>query len=188
MEQIIHNLKDPSWWFTGVFFVVLGIVLTWIVPRVSRLFPYYKVEFARRRKLQRLKFIHQNRQHQVLVNWYTARYWAIATVSIIYMVFAGLMYTISPEIISNGYNKIALTALFLPIYIINFVVMETKKKATSLVRAHIAWNQRSNKNNLWNIRITNCLRAIRNAWHFCYALSLVVKVVCGGIGIALLTP
>ncbi|EGR2715080.1 DUF3265 domain-containing protein, partial [Vibrio parahaemolyticus] len=23
---------------------------------------------------------------------------------------------------------------------------------------------------------------IRNAWHFCYALSLVFKVVCGGIG------
>nr|WP_196298978.1 DUF3265 domain-containing protein [Vibrio campbellii] len=29
---------------------------------------------------------------------------------------------------------------------------------------------------------------IRNAWHFYYALDLVVKVVCGGIGIALLTP
>ncbi|EGQ8527900.1 DUF3265 domain-containing protein [Vibrio parahaemolyticus] len=29
---------------------------------------------------------------------------------------------------------------------------------------------------------------IRNAWHFCYALRLVSKVVCGGIGIALLTP
>ncbi|AUW38755.1 DUF3265 domain-containing protein [Vibrio parahaemolyticus] len=29
---------------------------------------------------------------------------------------------------------------------------------------------------------------IRNAWHFCYALRLVVKMVCGGIGIALLTP
>ncbi|HBN6206204.1 TPA: DUF3265 domain-containing protein, partial [Vibrio parahaemolyticus] len=28
---------------------------------------------------------------------------------------------------------------------------------------------------------------IRNAWHFCYALRLVVKVVCGSIGIALLT-
>ncbi|TOP05642.1 DUF3265 domain-containing protein, partial [Vibrio parahaemolyticus] len=26
------------------------------------------------------------------------------------------------------------------------------------------------------------------AWHFCYALRLVFKVVCGGIGIALLTP
>ncbi|MDL2009659.1 DUF3265 domain-containing protein, partial [Vibrio parahaemolyticus] len=28
--------------------------------------------------------------------------------------------------------------------------------------------------------MTNCLRVIRNAWHFCYALRLVVKVVCGG--------
>ncbi|HAT8493114.1 TPA: DUF3265 domain-containing protein [Vibrio vulnificus] len=29
---------------------------------------------------------------------------------------------------------------------------------------------------------------IRNAWHFCYALRLVIEVVCGSIGIALLTP
>ncbi|ASG09092.1 DUF3265 domain-containing protein [Vibrio parahaemolyticus] len=29
---------------------------------------------------------------------------------------------------------------------------------------------------------------IRNAWHFYYALRLVFMVVCGGIGIALLTP
>ncbi|EKN4607246.1 TPA: DUF3265 domain-containing protein [Vibrio parahaemolyticus] len=29
---------------------------------------------------------------------------------------------------------------------------------------------------------------IRNTWHFHHALVLVVKVICGGIGIALLTP
>ncbi|HAS6630731.1 DUF3265 domain-containing protein [Vibrio parahaemolyticus] len=29
---------------------------------------------------------------------------------------------------------------------------------------------------------------IRYAWHFYYALVLVVKVVCGGLGIACLTP
>ncbi|EKZ9012639.1 DUF3265 domain-containing protein [Vibrio alginolyticus] len=29
---------------------------------------------------------------------------------------------------------------------------------------------------------------MRNAWHFCYALRLVFKVVCGCSGIALLTP
>ncbi|AVF95379.1 DUF3265 domain-containing protein [Vibrio diabolicus] len=38
------------------------------------------------------------------------------------------------------------------------------------------------------IYITNCSRVIRNAWHFQYALILVIKVVCGGLGIALLTP
>ncbi|MBE4296137.1 DUF3265 domain-containing protein [Vibrio parahaemolyticus] len=37
--------------------------------------------------------------------------------------------------------------------------------------------------------MTNCLRGIRNAWHFFYyALGLVVKVVCGSFSIALLTP
>ncbi|EGR1584643.1 TPA: DUF3265 domain-containing protein [Vibrio parahaemolyticus] len=29
---------------------------------------------------------------------------------------------------------------------------------------------------------------MRNAWHFYFALILVIKVVCGNIGIALLTP
>ncbi|MCU8300029.1 DUF3265 domain-containing protein [Vibrio vulnificus] len=29
---------------------------------------------------------------------------------------------------------------------------------------------------------------MRNAWHFHYALNLVLKVVCGGFSIALLTP
>ncbi|EGR2232528.1 DUF3265 domain-containing protein [Vibrio parahaemolyticus] len=29
---------------------------------------------------------------------------------------------------------------------------------------------------------------MRNAWHFCYALILVIKAACGSIGVALLTP
>ncbi|HCH2716799.1 TPA: DUF3265 domain-containing protein, partial [Vibrio parahaemolyticus] len=33
--------------------------------------------------------------------------------------------------------------------------------------------------------MTNCSRGIRNAWHFYYALVLVIKVVCGCIGMAL---
>ncbi|QIR90092.1 DUF3265 domain-containing protein [Vibrio diabolicus] len=36
--------------------------------------------------------------------------------------------------------------------------------------------------------MTNCLRVIRNAWHFCYALRFVFKVVFVDIGITLLTP
>ncbi|EMF8923673.1 DUF3265 domain-containing protein [Vibrio parahaemolyticus] len=36
--------------------------------------------------------------------------------------------------------------------------------------------------------MTNNLRGIRNAWHFYYALILVIKVVCGDISVALLTP
>ncbi|EJV0610207.1 DUF3265 domain-containing protein [Vibrio vulnificus] len=36
--------------------------------------------------------------------------------------------------------------------------------------------------------MTNCSRGIRNAWHFYYALVLVIKMVCGGFCIASLTP
>ncbi|TMP47861.1 DUF3265 domain-containing protein [Pseudoalteromonas sp. S201] len=36
--------------------------------------------------------------------------------------------------------------------------------------------------------MTNCSRRVRNAWRFYYALNLVIKVVRGGICIALLTP
>ncbi|NVC52872.1 DUF3265 domain-containing protein [Vibrio diabolicus] len=39
-----------------------------------------------------------------------------------------------------------------------------------------------------NTLITNCSRVIRHAWHFYYALVLVVKVVCGSLSIARLTP
>ncbi|HCZ9276736.1 TPA: DUF3265 domain-containing protein [Vibrio alginolyticus] len=38
------------------------------------------------------------------------------------------------------------------------------------------------------MQLTNCSIGIRNAWHFYYALSSVIKVVCCDIGVALLTP
>nr|WP_080927725.1 DUF3265 domain-containing protein [Vibrio vulnificus] len=38
------------------------------------------------------------------------------------------------------------------------------------------------------MRITNCSRVIRHAWHFYHVSGLVVRVVCGSIGIARLTP
>ncbi|ELB2767316.1 DUF3265 domain-containing protein [Vibrio alginolyticus] len=40
----------------------------------------------------------------------------------------------------------------------------------------------------WVCKLTNCSRRIRNAWHFHYALVLVIRVVFGGFCIALLTP
>ncbi|ENM5760256.1 DUF3265 domain-containing protein [Vibrio metoecus] len=43
-------------------------------------------------------------------------------------------------------------------------------------------------NNALIVLITNCLRVTRNAWHFYYALRFGFKVVCCGLGIALLTP
>nr|WP_232349441.1 DUF3265 domain-containing protein [Vibrio navarrensis] len=37
-------------------------------------------------------------------------------------------------------------------------------------------------------KLTNCSRGIHNAWHFCFALVLVFKVLCCGLDVALFTP
>ncbi|EJL6401074.1 DUF3265 domain-containing protein [Vibrio navarrensis] len=38
------------------------------------------------------------------------------------------------------------------------------------------------------MNITNCLRRIRNAWHFQHAVSFVMKAVYGNFRSTLLTP
>ncbi|ENK2108634.1 DUF3265 domain-containing protein [Vibrio alginolyticus] len=38
------------------------------------------------------------------------------------------------------------------------------------------------------MQLTNSSRGIQHAWHFWYALILVIKVVCGGLVIACFTP
>ncbi|HDY7704131.1 TPA: DUF3265 domain-containing protein [Vibrio vulnificus] len=37
-------------------------------------------------------------------------------------------------------------------------------------------------------KLTNCLRGIRNAWHFQHAAGFVIKVECGSFSSELLTP
>ncbi|EGR0597844.1 DUF3265 domain-containing protein [Vibrio cholerae] len=37
-------------------------------------------------------------------------------------------------------------------------------------------------------KLTNCLRGIRNAWHFQHAEGFVIQAVCGSFRSALLTP
>ncbi|MBE4590661.1 hypothetical protein BOO31_18790 [Vibrio navarrensis] len=44
------------------------------------------------------------------------------------------------------------------------------------------------KSKVLKFKLTNCLRGIRNAWHFQLAVSFVIKAVCGSFGSALLTP
>ncbi|ASI96285.1 TPA: DUF3265 domain-containing protein [Vibrio vulnificus] len=39
-----------------------------------------------------------------------------------------------------------------------------------------------------NKNITSCLRVIRNAWRFYYAVAYVIKSLCGSFWVALLTP
>ncbi|MBE4587054.1 hypothetical protein BOO29_19460 [Vibrio navarrensis] len=49
-------------------------------------------------------------------------------------------------------------------------------------------NLRFGQSNVLKFKLTNCLRGIRNAWHFQHAMSFVIKLVCGRFCSVLLTP
>ncbi len=44
------------------------------------------------------------------------------------------------------------------------------------------------KSKVLKFKLTNCLRGIRNAWHFQHAVGFVIKAACGSFLSALLTP
>ncbi len=75
MEKILTNLQDPSWWFTGIFFVLFGLVLSafirYGIPFLSRIFiqiiPGYKTTLKRTVRLKWLRKIRRIRSDDILV-------------------------------------------------------------------------------------------------------------------------
>ncbi|HAT8544742.1 DUF3265 domain-containing protein [Vibrio vulnificus] len=57
-----------------------------------------------------------------------------------------------------------------------------------IIASHCFYVQRCRTSYLNPRNITRRSRGIHAAWHFYYALVLVIKLVCGGISIACLTP
>ena len=54
MQQILVNMSDPSWWFNGVFFILLGLFIAWCFKHAPKLL---KKSYRNRqaKKLQRIK-------------------------------------------------------------------------------------------------------------------------------------
>jgi type III secretory pathway component EscS len=74
MDGILENLRDPSWWFTGLFFIVVGLIIAgfsrrWVVPGLGGLatrVPYFARLFVRGCRLRRLRRIKSARLDGVL--------------------------------------------------------------------------------------------------------------------------
>lgn len=151
MEQILKNLNDPSWWFTGIFFVLVGLFLTkllfnWIpsvFKSISSKIPLYGNMLSRRLKLRMLKAVKKNRQHEVRVNWLIARYWSLATITTIYAVFAMIMFLLYPkQEIAGIKHQLVPLMLFVPMYLLQFLSILDKKITLRVIKAHIQWKKR----------------------------------------------
>lgn len=160
MNQILQNLADPSWWFTGVFFVVFGVILTKIIfnwfpllwSKFSRLIPVLSKKIYRWNEKQTLMTVKRYRQHEVKINWLIARYWSLSTVTIIYMLFLMIfsMISSSPNETNSahfsGLNKLSkLLPIVIPAYFLAIITIVEKRILKRTIEEHIKWKNRITK-------------------------------------------
>jgi len=149
MEQIIRNLSDPSWWFTGVFFTVIGLILAFLVgtliPRAWSFIPVIGKKLTRWKERKILIRIKRHRQHAVSMGWLITRYWALAILSLMYVGFVAISFALL-DISEDKTDEIKeLFPLVIPIYIAQFFVLWEKGILKRAMKAHISWNKRYNK-------------------------------------------
>ena len=153
MDQIIKNLYDPSWWFTGVFFIVIGMLITnlllklfpILIMKMLALAPKLRVKLQRYRKKKQLVFIKEHRQHSIHINWLIGRFWMLALVGCLLISVAFYFYALLPAMGVSIPSKLKSLILFIPAYAVIEIAMIEKRKLHKVMNAHIAWCKRKNK-------------------------------------------
>jgi len=149
MDQILVNMRDPSWWFTGVFFVLIGILFTklasdWL-PRawiyLGRVIPHVTRKLQRWRERKILLIVKRYRQHEVKVYWQISRYWALTTILIIYAGFIMISFAVSNSAERELTEIKRFFPLVLPFYGLQFIVMWEQSVLKRVMKAHIKWKQ-----------------------------------------------
>ncbi len=112
MQSILEKLEDPSWWFTGFFFVVVGLVLAAIVSSL----PGWLRKWSRASKAKQLQKVKSIRHRKWDV------YYQIAVERTYFIIFAlvclGYVYLMvaSPLVLLFKESVVAGFIVTIPIY------------------------------------------------------------------------
>ncbi|GEM_PF-1620092 len=150
MDQILNNLSDPAWWFTGTFFVLFGVLLTRLifnwVPSAWKTFIGLKPKFARKvyrwKERRVLLQIKRCRQHEATMTWLITRYWCIATVSLIHLGALLALYAFLPEPADDIGKIKVLWPVAAAAYFFVLLTIWEKRVLGRAIKAHISWKKR----------------------------------------------
>jgi len=132
MEQIYQNISDPAWWFTGIFFIVLGIVVKWlfgIAPSITR-------RAFRVSQCKRLRYIKNARWSMASVNYEIAK--AHTRFIIFFVSCVTFLGWLAYEPIQNLFvrNFVVGVIFTSPIYIFELLWLTQDAKVKELIRYH----------------------------------------------------
>ena len=129
MDKIFTNFQDPSWWFTGLFFLFLASVLPWLYKKILFLFK----SNSRKRTKKKLLFIKSIRHsaykvhHQITIE---QSYFLIFCITcFIYLV----LLFISPLAKIFNENMIVGFILSSPIYITEIIWLNKRSFIQTLI-------------------------------------------------------
>ena len=150
MNQILVNIKNPEWWFTGLFFLVIGILLTkainsWL-PAIWRKITYYipslKRGATRWLRLRLLKKVRNCRSKDLYINWIIGRYLASFSLFVIYSGFVVFYFATSVDFsIKDGVSATMRIAV-IPLYICMIIMAFEKKYLFRLLEENHKIKQR----------------------------------------------
>lgn len=149
MEQILKNLTDPSWWFTGVFFVVFGVILTKLVinwipllwEKLSEYLPERLNKFNRWNKKRVLLFVKNNRQKDMKIVWLIGRYWGSAIVTSLLVALVLIYFSLSKDFTAKEIFGSSKILILIPLYGLMLSVAAHKKTLLRVVNAHHRWKR-----------------------------------------------
>ncbi len=131
MENILNNIIDPSWWFTGLFFVFVSIALASIAKHI----PAALKKYFRGVQAKRLIKIKSIRHSYSAVNYEIAK---TQSRFILFIMFCGLMLV---AFVSGPLNqileisKLAAAIITSPIYIFEFIWLKQDSFTRSVINS-----------------------------------------------------
>ena len=149
MDQIWKNLLDPSWWFTGMFFVVLGIMITklffnaapYLFKKLSKLIPIQSRKIQRWNKRRVLISIKNTRQKEMKINWLIGRYWASFLFIIICFALILIYFALSKDVTIETIFKSYKIFILIPCYILLLSVAAHKRTLFKIMAANHRWKR-----------------------------------------------
>ncbi|WP_297310898.1 hypothetical protein [Neptuniibacter sp.] len=153
MEKIWQNLEDPSWWFTGIFFVLVGLFLTKLVfnwipfvwSKISVYIPTINRKFHRWHEKRVLIRIKITRQKDMRINWLIGRYWAMFLFCYICMGLAFIYFAVSENVVIAGTSISYKWIVLVPLYALMISVGIHKRTLFRIMNANHRWKCLTNK-------------------------------------------
>ena len=130
MDIVLDNLQKPDWWFTGLFFLVIGLGLNWAAKTVP---PYIGKQF-RKLEAKNLKELKNIRNNAASMYYEIMKSWVLFLIFILFML--SLFAWISFMSINDMSQRSMILTLVVssPTYFFEVYWLRQRRKVKKLIR------------------------------------------------------